>query len=191
VDDIVVKTKKADQLVYNLGLTFDKLKKNDIKLNPKKCVFGVPKGMLLGFIVSEKGIKANPEKIAAIESMGPIHNIKGVQRVTGCLTVLSQFMSRLGERSLPLYKLPKKSERFTWRSKAQDALDQIKKLLTKTPILVSPNDGEELLLYIAAMTQVVSVALVVERAEEGHVLKVQRPMYFMSEVLGDSKTHYP
>jgi dsDNA-binding SOS-regulon protein len=74
---------------------------------------------------------------------------------------------------------------------AQDTLDQIKKLLTKTPILVSPNDGEELLLYIAAMTQVVSVALVVERAEEGHVLKVQRPMYFMSEVLGDSKTHYP
>ena len=61
-------------------------------------------------------------------------------------------------------------------------------LLTKAPILVPPAEGEPLLLYIVAMTQVVSVALVVERGEEGHALKVQRPMYFVSEVLSDSKT---
>ena len=52
-----------------------------VKLNPEKCVFGVPRGMLLGFIVSERGIEANPEKIAAITSMGPIKDLKGVQRV--------------------------------------------------------------------------------------------------------------
>ena len=67
----------------------------------------------------------------------------------------------------------------------------VKQLLTKAPILVPPTDEELLLLYIAATTQVVSVALVVEREEEGHALKVQRPMYFISEVLSDSKTHYP
>ena len=64
-------------------------------------------------------------------------------------------------------------------------------LLKKAPILVPPTDGESLLLYIAAATQVVSAALVVEREEEGHALKVQRPVYFISEVLSDSKTHYP
>ena len=67
----------------------------------------------------------------------------------------------------------------------------VKLLLTRPPILVPPTDGESLLLYIAATTQVVSAALVVEREEEGHILKVQRPMYFISEVLSNSKTHYP
>ena len=66
----------------------------------------------------------------------------------------------------------------------------IKLLLTRPPILVSPSDGESLLLYIAATTQVVSAALVVEREEEGHALKVQRHVYFISEVLSDSKTCY-
>ena len=66
----------------------------------------------------------------------------------------------------------------------------VKLLLTRPPILVPPSDGESLLLYIAATTQVVSAALVIEREEAGHALKVQRPMYFISEVLSDSKTRY-
>jgi hypothetical protein len=61
----------------------------NVKLNPEKRVFGVPRGMLLGFIVSRRGIKANPEKISAITNMGPIQNLKGVQRVMGCLATLS------------------------------------------------------------------------------------------------------
>ena len=75
--------------------------------------------------------------------------------------------------------------------KAQEALDKVKQLLMKVSILVPPTDGEPLLLYIVATTQVVSAALVVEREEEGHALKVQRPIYFISEVLSDSKAHYP
>ena len=66
----------------------------------------------------------------------------------------------------------------------------VKQLLTKAPILVPPSNGEALLLYVAATTQVVSTALVVEREEEGYALKVQRPVYFISEVLSDSKTRY-
>ena len=84
----------------------------------------------------------------------------------------------------------KKAGRFEWTSEAQEALDMLKLLLTKAPILVPPNDGEALLLYISATTQVVSAALVVERKEEEHALKVQRPIYFISEVLSDSKTRY-
>jgi hypothetical protein len=66
--------------------------------------------MLLGFIVSEWGIEANPEKITAITNMGPIKDLKGVQRVMGCLAALSRFISRLGERGLPLYRLLRKAE---------------------------------------------------------------------------------
>ena len=122
MDDIVVKSKWVDQVIANLEQTFVKLRANGIKLNPEKCVFGVPRGMLLGFIVFEHGIEANPEKISAITRMGPIQNIKGVQRVTECLIVLSRFISRLGERGLPLYRLLKKADRFECTSEAQGHL---------------------------------------------------------------------
>ena len=122
--------------------------------------------------------------------MGPIQNIKGVQRITGCLATLSQFISCLGERGLPLYQRLKKSDLFEWTAEAQKALDMVKQFLTKPPVLVPPYDRESLLLYISATTQVVSSALIVEREEEGNAFKVQRPVYFISEVLSDSKTRY-
>jgi hypothetical protein len=161
-----------------------------MKLNPKKCVFRVPRGMPLGFIISERGIEANPEKIAAITNMGPIKDLKGVQRVMGCLAALSRFISRLSKKGLPLYRLLRKAERFTWTPEAEEALENLKALLTNAPILVAPAAGEALLIYIAATTQVVSAAIIVERREEGHALLVQRPVYFISEVLFETKIRY-
>jgi hypothetical protein len=104
---------------------------------------------------------------------------------------LSRFISRLGERGLPLYRLLRKAERFTWTPEAEEALGNLKALLTKAPILVPPAAGEALLVYFAATTQVVSAAIVVERQEEGHALPVQRPLYFISEVLSETKIRYP
>jgi hypothetical protein len=154
----VVNSQRVDQLVADLEQTFTRLRANSVRLNPEKCVIGVPRGMLLGFIISERGIEANPEKIAAITKMGPIQNLKGVQRVTGCLVALSHFISCLGERGLPLYRLLRKTDRFAWTTEAQEALDKLKALLMKAPILVPPTDEEPLLLYIEATTQVVSAA---------------------------------
>ena len=68
--------------------------------------------------MSEHGIEANPEKIMAISNMGPIRNIKGVQRLTGCLAALSRFISQLGEQGMPLYKLLKKIDAFVWTEEA-------------------------------------------------------------------------
>jgi hypothetical protein len=145
--------------------------------------------MLLGFVVSECGIEANPETISAIMDMRPIKNLKGIQWVTGCLAALSRFIVRLGERSLPLYKLMKKSDHFTWTPEAQDALDSLKNML-KSPILTALTPEEPILLYISATTQVVSAVLVVEREEPGRPQKVQQLVYFISEVLSDSKKCY-
>jgi hypothetical protein len=191
VDDIVVKMRKASDLLSDLETTFKCLRAKGVKLNPEKCVFGVPPGMLLGFIVSERGIEANPEKIAAVTNMGPIKDLKGVQRVMGCLAALSRFISRLGERGLPLYRLLRKIERFSWTPEAEEALGNLKALLTSAPILVPPAAGEALLIYVSATTQVVSATIVVERREEGHALLVQRPVYFISEVLSETKIRYP
>jgi hypothetical protein len=191
VDDIVVKTRKADDLVSDLRIAFDCLRANGVKLNPEKCVFVVPRGMLLGYIVSQQGIEANPEKVAALERMGPIRYLMGVQRVLGFFAALSRFISRLGEKGLPLYRLLKKHERFSWTAEAQEALDKLKASLTHAPILTPPQDSEPLYLYVAATTQVVSTVIMVERAEEGHALPVQRPVYYIREVLSDTKTRYP
>jgi len=191
VDDIVVKLKKRGDLIQDVAIAFSCLRTNKIKLNPEKCVFDVPQGMLLGYIVSQRGIEANPEKVSAVARMGPIRDVKGVQKVKGCLAALSRFISRLGEKALPLYRLLKKADRFSWTPEAEKALDNLKKTLTTAPVLVPPQPAEPLLLYVAATTQVVSAAVVVKRPEEGHALPVQRPVYFISEVLSETKVRYP
>src|SRR5579883_3147148 len=94
VNDIMVKSKKADNLIADLEETFANLRRFKIKLNPKKCIFGVPKGKLLGFVVSEHGIEENKEKITVILKMEPIHYLKAVQKLIGCLTALSRFIAR-------------------------------------------------------------------------------------------------
>jgi hypothetical protein len=162
-----------------------------VKLNPKKCVFEVSQGMLLGYIVSQRGIEPNPEKVTALERMGPIRDLNGVQKVLGCLAALSRFISRLGEKGLPLYRLLKKYERFSWTVEAQDALDKLKATLPHALILTPPRDGEPLYLYVTATTQVVSAVIVVECTEEGQTLPVQRPVYYISEMLSETKARYP
>jgi hypothetical protein len=104
---------------------------------------------------------------------------------------LSRFISRLGEKGLPLYQLLKKHERFSWTVEAQEALDKLKATLAHAPILTPPRGDEPLYLYVAVTTQVVSAVIVVERAEEGHALPVQRPVYYISEVLSETKVRYP
>jgi hypothetical protein len=123
--------------------------------------------------------------------MGPIRDLKGVQKVLGCLAALSRFISRLGEKGLPLYRLLKKHERFSWTVEAQEALDKLKATLAHAPIVTPPRHGEPLYLYITATIQVVSAVIVVERTEDGHALPVQRLVYYISEVLSKIKARYP
>jgi ribonuclease HI len=191
VDDIVVKTRKANDLVSILRAAFDCLRVNGVKLNPEKCVFGVPRGMLLGYIVSQWGIEPNPEKVTTVERMGPIRDLKGVKKALGCLATLIHFISRLGEKGLPLYRLLKKHKRFSWTVEAQEALDKLKVTLAHAPILTPPQDGKPLYLYVAATTLVVSAVIVVERTKEGHALLVQRPVYYISKVLSETTVRYP
>src|SRR6266498_3683724 len=117
--------------------------------------------------------------------------LKDVQKLTGCMAALSHFVSRLGERAMPFYKLLKKQDKFQWISEVQQAFDKLKEFLTNPPVLVPPMLEESLLLYVAATSHVVSMAMVVERQEEGHIQKIQRLVYFVSEVLSESKIRYP
>src|SRR3954471_23545192 len=132
VDDIAVMSKNSNDLIYDLKETFDNLRKYNMMLNPKKCVFGVLDGKLLGFIVSHHGIEVNPEKIKAILNINRLTCLKDIQRLTGCVSAVSRFISRLGEKALPLYKLLKKEDIFTWTDEADATLKQLKEILSST-----------------------------------------------------------
>ena len=93
-------------------------------------------------------------------------------KLVGCMATLSRFISRLGDKGLPFFKLLRKSDKFEWNDDASKAFQELKDFLTSPPVLAAPEDGEILLLYIAATTNVVSIVLVDERDEPGHVYKV-------------------
>jgi hypothetical protein len=116
--------------------------------------------------VSHRGIEANADKIRAIEAMRPRARLKDVQRLTGSLAALSRFISRLAERALPFFKLKRGSGPFAWTEEAEQPFQEMKQYLTSLPVLVAPDPGETLFLYLAAMTEVVSMVLVAERSEQ-------------------------
>jgi hypothetical protein len=191
VDDIVVKTRKVEDLVDDLRIAFKCHREKDIKLNPEKCVFGVPRGMLLGFIVSERGIEANLEKGLSHNqhrtNQRPQGSIEGHGMPCG-LEPLHLAPRRKRLASVPTLE---KIRAFFLDPRGRRSPRQTQKLFTNPPVLMPPTRDEALLLYIAATTQVVSAAVVVERQEEGHALSTQRHVYFISEVLSETKTRYP
>ena len=131
VDDIVVKSREARTLIQDLEETFASLRQVNLRLNPEKCVFGVPSGKLLGFLVSHRGIEANQEKIKAIEDMSPPQTLKEMQKLAGRVTAFGRFISKLGERALPFFKLMKKKGPFEGTPEADRAFQNLKKYLTR------------------------------------------------------------
>jgi hypothetical protein len=172
VDGMVVKTRNSDTLIADLEETFASLREYRWKLNPNKCVFGVPSGKLLGFIMSHHGIEANPEKIFAITKMKAPTCNKNMQKLTRCMPALNRFISKLGECGLPLFKLLKHQEKFVWTPEADQAVAQLKDFLSKLPVLTAPRKKDQLLLYLAVTTHVVSTAIVIERQEDDHAYPV-------------------
>jgi hypothetical protein len=114
VDDVVVKTKESHSLIDDLTCTFAALNQYQWKLNPKKCIFGVPSCILLGNVVSRDGIRPNLENVQTVLNMKRPANVKDVQKLIGCMAALSQFLSRFGDKGLPFFKLLKAGEEFEW-----------------------------------------------------------------------------
>jgi hypothetical protein len=104
---------------------------------------------------------------------------------------VSRFISRLGEKALPLYKLMKKLDKFIWTDEADAALKDLKRVLSTAPVLAAPEDQEPMLLCMAATNRVVNIIIVVECKEEAQEYGVHRPVYYVSEVLTESKQRYP
>ena len=144
----------------DLRETFDTLRSYNIKLNLGKCTFGVMAGKFLGFMVSQRGIEANSNKIRAIMEMAPPRNVKEVQSLNGKIAALNRFMSRATDKCLPFFRTLKKS--FEWTAKCQQAFEELKAYLSSPPLLSPSQPSEELFLYLAVSLTAVSAALIRE-----------------------------
>jgi len=142
-----------------------------MKLNPKKCTFGVRSGKFLGYMIDQRGIEANPDKIRAILQMQSPTTIKEVQKLAGCVAALGRFMSRSANKCLPFFKVLRSRIPFGWDEEAEKAFQKLKEYLGPLPRMVSPNLKEPLLLYLAVSEYAVSAVLLVEQNHQ------QYPVY--------------
>jgi hypothetical protein len=168
------------------------MRRAQLKLNLDKCMFSVSRDKVLGYLVSVKGIEANPNKINVIVHMKPPGSRKEVQRHTGRIAALNQFMAKIVERSLPFFKVLRGSDTFEWEPKQQEAFNALKECIQKLPALASPQSDQPLILYVLAMHTAVSGALIQKRQilKEVKTLLHQVPIYFVSEALFGSNKHY-
>ena len=147
VDDMLVKSVRENDHLCNLQETFNTLQSYNMKLNPSKCVFGLTAGKFLGFMVSQRGIEVNPEKMRAILELEPPRTVKAVQSLNGKVAALNRFVSRATDKCLPFFRVLRKS--FEWTDECQKAFEDLKKYLSSPPLLSPSMPGEELYLYIA------------------------------------------
>jgi hypothetical protein len=183
VDDMLVKSARALDHVSDLRETFDTIRHYLIRLNPAKCAFEVSSGKVIGYLVSQRGIEANPEKVRAVLEMQPPKTTKQLQQLTGRVAALNRFISRSTDKCLPFFKILKKA--FVWDSKCEEAFGNLKEYLMNPPLLSRPVEGEVLYMYLAVSPSAVSSALV--RKEKG----IQKPVYFTSRALRRAEERYP
>ena len=185
VDDMLVKSKQRPNHATHLQQGFDLLREYGMKLNPLKCAFGVKAGKFLGFMVTQRGIEANPAQLKAILQSPALSSKKGIQRLTGRLAALGRFISRSTDRLKPFFTTLRGANRDEWNEECDKAFVAIKKYLIEPPILVSQEAGDTLYLYLVASDIAVSAALFKECGEAK-----LRPMFFISKSLTDAETRY-
>ncbi|KAL5540936.1 hypothetical protein UlMin_044912 [Ulmus minor] len=185
VDDMLVKSLKADEHINNLRESFEVLREYKMKLNPAKCAFGVTSGKFLGFMVNHRGIEANPAKIQALLNMESPRKVKEVQSLTGRVAALNRFISRATDKCQPFFRALRKGKDFSWTAECEQSFQELKTYLGRPPLLSKPQEGESLILYLAVSKGAVSSALI--REEEG----VQWPIYYTSKSLLGAETRYP
>jgi len=119
VDDLLVKSKTKAEHAKVLARVLERSREYQLKMNPKKCVFGVSSGKLLGFIVSKRRIEIDPNKAKAIREMPSPKNLKELRRLIGRLQFIRRFVSQHSQRCKPFYELTKPGVKFDWDDKCQ------------------------------------------------------------------------
>ncbi|KAM2224767.1 hypothetical protein ACFXTH_018841 [Malus domestica] len=156
-----------------------------MRLNPNKYAFGVSSGKFLGFMISQRGIEANPEKIKAIIDMKEPVTSKDIQSLTGKVAALTKFISKATDRCVPFFKALKGSKKYiTWTDECAKAFKNLKDYMSKAHLLSKPEVGDTLIIYLSISASAVSFVLI---RNDGNV---KRPVYYASNALQDAETRY-
>ncbi|GKC04567.1 reverse transcriptase domain-containing protein [Tanacetum coccineum] len=171
VDDLVIKSRTEDEIVRDIEETFKTLREINMKLNPKKCTFGVEEGMFLGYKVNTKGLKVCPDKVDVVLSLPSPKCLKDVVKV-----------KRKTRRAWNSALMGQDQQRKSLDS--EEEFKQMKQLIAELPILKEPMEKEELIVYLAATKETVSDVLMTKREVK------QMPIYFVSRTLRGPKLNY-
>ncbi|XP_050157474.1 uncharacterized protein LOC126631371 [Malus sylvestris] len=185
IDDIVVKSKTEEQHLIDLKHALTRMRVHKLKMNPKKCAFGVRTGNFLGFLVHQRGVEVDKNKARAIMESPPPTNKMQLQRLLGKINFLRRFIANLAGKIQPLTPLLrlKDKENFKWGSPHQEAFDGIKAYLISPPVLVPPQRGKPLKLYISASEKSIG-SLLVQNNEGGK----EQAVYYLSRILTEVET---
>ncbi|GAA0170915.1 hypothetical protein LIER_25073 [Lithospermum erythrorhizon] len=182
---MLIKSKEAADHEANLRESFDNLRKYNLRLNPDKCVFGETFGKFLGYMISQRGIEPNPEKIEALQAMQSPRTQKEAQRLKGRIAALTRFISRVGDRSLPSFMAIEKGRDFEWTPECKKSFQELKAYLQSPKLLAQPVAGDVLQLYLVVSESALKSVLIREEA------KVHRLVYYVSWVMRGAEIKYP
>ena len=151
--DMLVKSIKAADHIAHLEEAFDILRKYRMMLNPSKCIFGVSFGKFRRFLVTKRGMKANPNQIQALLGMSSPRNIHDVKQLVGRIDALNRFVSKSADRCLPFFKILRKYQDFQWTEESEGAFQQLKEYIESPPLWFPPRAKNFLCTYLSRQTQ--------------------------------------
>ncbi|WJX67858.1 hypothetical protein P8452_52291 [Trifolium repens] len=186
VDDMIAKSQEEDEHLVHLSKLFARLRKFKLRLNPNKCTFGVRSGKLLGFIVSQKGIEVDPDKVKAIQNMPAPRTEKEVRGFLGRLNYIARFISHLTATCEPIFKLLRKDQAIEWNEDCQKAFDKIKEYLLEPPILTPPVPGRPLLIYLTVLEGSMGCVL----GQHDETGRKEHAIYFLSKKFTECELRY-
>ncbi|KAA0066746.1 uncharacterized protein E5676_scaffold384G00790 [Cucumis melo var. makuwa] len=186
VDDMIAKSKADEDHTITLQKLFDRLRKYQLKFNPSKCTFGATSGKLLGFIVSEEGIKVDPDKVRAIMEMSSPKVEKEIRGFLGRLNYISRFISHLTPTCESIFKLLCKNNPGKWNEDCEEAFNKIKQYLQSPPVLIPPALGRPLILYLTVLESSMDGVL----GQHDLSGKKEHAIYYLSKKFTDYESRY-
>ncbi|KAG5226363.1 RNA-directed DNA polymerase (Reverse transcriptase), Ribonuclease [Salix suchowensis] len=186
VDDMIAKSGEGENHVQILKKLFERLRKYKLRLNPAKCSFGVKSGKLLGFVVSDKGIEVDHEKVKAIQAMPAPKTEKEVRGFLGRLNYIARFISQLTTTCDPIFRLLRKKNPGIWNAECEEAFEKIKQYLLNPPLLVPPVPKRPLILYLT-VTETAMGCVLGQQDESG---RKERAIYYLSKKFMECESRY-
>ncbi|XP_058763854.1 uncharacterized protein LOC131637289 [Vicia villosa] len=186
VDDMIAKSHTEEDHIVHLQKLFERLQKYKLRLNPNKCTFGVRSGKLLGFIVSQRGIEVDPDKVKAIQEMPAPKTEKEVRGFLGRLNYISRFISHLTATCEPIFKLLRKNQEIQWNEDCQTAFETIKQYLQEPPILMPPVHGRPLIMYLTVLERSMGCVL----GQQDETGRKEHAIYYLSKKFTDCESRY-